>query len=216
TFADRKSPIAYGYGDSLAVYFNQAPLLRVSALPGGFGGGGGGGGGARGAAGSGGRRASGPGTPPGRGIIHGRPRRSREGGRGGRGAGGGAGAPGGEEIPDEVRAFMGPLIPPPEMRPRVVLRFASDEKALLVSGMLAGGADLVGKPAVVDIPVGRGHVVMFANNPMWRHETQGSFFLLFNAALNYDHLGVGRAAPARPSERPDDDFGIQDHDTINH
>ena len=34
-FSDRKSPIAYGYGDSLAVYFNQAPLFQVSALPGG-------------------------------------------------------------------------------------------------------------------------------------------------------------------------------------
>ena len=45
TFADQKSPIAYGYGDSLPVYFNQAPLFNVSALPGGFGGGGGGGGG---------------------------------------------------------------------------------------------------------------------------------------------------------------------------
>jgi hypothetical protein len=38
--------------------------------------------------------------------------------------------------------------------------------------------------------------VMFANNPMWRHQTQGSFFLLFNAALNFDHLGVGRDRPA--------------------
>jgi hypothetical protein len=36
---------------------------------------------------------------------------------------------------------------------------------------------------------------MFATNPMWRHQTQGEFFLLFNAALNFDNLGVGRAEP---------------------
>src|SRR5256885_11057111 len=42
TFGDRKSPIAYGYGEQLPVYFNQAPLLQVSALPGGGGFGGGG------------------------------------------------------------------------------------------------------------------------------------------------------------------------------
>ena len=36
-FADRKSPIAYGYDEKLAVYFNQAPLLQVAAI-GGFGG----------------------------------------------------------------------------------------------------------------------------------------------------------------------------------
>src|SRR4030095_14301248 len=41
-FADRKSPIAYGYDERLAVYFNQTPLLQVAAI-GGPGGGGGGG-----------------------------------------------------------------------------------------------------------------------------------------------------------------------------
>jgi hypothetical protein len=43
--------------------------------------------------------------------------------------------------------------------------------------------------------VGKGHVVMFANNPMWRHQTQGSFFLIWNAALNFDSLNTERAAP---------------------
>ena len=79
------------------------------------------------------------------------------------------------------------------MRPRVVLRFVNDEKNLLISGMLAGANELANRPAVVDVPVGKGHVVMFATNPMWRHQTQGEFFLLFNAALNYDNLGAGRA-----------------------
>src|SRR6185437_7517649 len=46
TFADRRSPIAYGYTETLPVYFNQAPLFQVAA-----GGGGGFGGGGEGAAG---------------------------------------------------------------------------------------------------------------------------------------------------------------------
>lgn len=75
---------------------------------------------------------------------------------------------------------------------------AADEKNLMISGMLAGGSELANAPAVVDVPVGQGHVVMFANNPMWRHQTQGSFFLLFNAILNYDHLSVGRGASVEP------------------
>jgi hypothetical protein len=108
----------------------------------------------------------------------------------------------GEEppLPEDLREFARDLIPPPAMRPRVVLRL-SDERSLLVSGMLAGGSDLANRPAVVDVPVGKGHVVFFANNPMWRQETHGSFFLLFNAALNYDHLGVRRAEPP-PEGRP--------------
>ena len=46
---------------------------------------------------------------------------------------------------------------------------------------------------------GKGHVVVIANNPTWRHQTQGSFFLLFNAIFHYDQLSVGR--PVRPSAR---------------
>ena len=173
-FADRKSPIAYGYDEKLAVYFNQTPLLQVAAI-GGPGGGGGGLGGGQG---------TGTGRPTGRGgvddpdVVQGRPPET------------GGPAP----TPDPAN------IPPVESRPRVVLRFAP-EKELLVSGMLAGGADLAGKAAVVDVPVGKGHVVMFANNPMWRHQTHGSFSLLFNAILNFDSLGIGRSEP-RPAGTP--------------
>ena len=78
----------------------------------------------------------------------------------------------------------------------MVLRFAAD-KDLLLSGMITGGNEIAEKPAVVDVPHGKGHVVLFANNPMWRNETMGSFFLVFNAVMNYDHLDAGRAAAAQ-------------------
>jgi hypothetical protein len=75
----------------------------------------------------------------------------------------------------------------------VILRFA-EEKDLLVSGMLTGGSALAGHPAVIDCQKGKGHVLMFANNPMWRSETHGSYFLLFNAMLNFQHLDAGKPA----------------------
>jgi hypothetical protein len=40
--------------------------------------------------------------------------------------------------------------------------------------------------------------VLFANRPMWRYETQGSFALVFNTLLNWNHLGVGWPGPGRP------------------
>ena len=94
-----------------------------------------------------------------------------------------------------MRAGLCSFLPPPSLYPRVVLRFAG-EKDLWISGMLAGGSELAESPAIVDVPVGRGHVVLFATNPMWRQETQGSFMLLLNAALNFDHLNAGRKTPA--------------------
>ena len=48
--------------------------------------------------------------------------------------------------------------------------------------MLQGGEALEGRPAVVDVPLGKGHTLLFAINPMWRSETQGSYPLLFNAS----------------------------------
>jgi hypothetical protein len=80
---------------------------------------------------------------------------------------------------------------PPDQRPRVVLRF-SDQRELLVSGLLDGGGDVAQRPVVVDVPIGRGHVVLFANNPIWRGSTIGSYFLVFNTILNHDNLNAGR------------------------
>jgi hypothetical protein len=193
TFSDRRSPIAYGYTDTLPIYFNQAPLFQVAA-----GGGGGFGGGGEGGPGGGpGGRPSGRGTLTDPDIVQGMPLAAPPAQR----------QPG--ELTQEQRLQQGPFFTPPNLRPRIVLRFASDEKNLLISGMLAGGSELVNAPAVVDIPVGQGHVVMFANNPMWRHQTQGSFFLVFNAALNFDHLNAGRdraAGQGNQGTRSNDDY----------
>ncbi|HEY3112714.1 MAG TPA: M14 family zinc carboxypeptidase [Gemmatimonadaceae bacterium] len=84
---------------------------------------------------------------------------------------------------------------PPALRPRVVLRFA-DQRELLASGLLDGN-DVAQRPVVVDVPLGKGHVVLFANNPMWRGETVGSYFLVFNALLNFDRLDAGRKLDGR-------------------
>jgi hypothetical protein len=74
------------------------------------------------------------------------------------------------------------------MRAHVILRFHDKADSLLVSGLLAGGDELAGKAAVVDAPVGSGHVVLFGIRPLWRWESQGSFALALNAIANWDHL----------------------------
>lgn len=185
SFVDRKSPIAYGYGDTLQIYFSTAPLFQMGGFGGGFGGGQGGG---QGQAAQG--RVSGRGNIGDPDIVQAMPRTITQ---------------NTDSQPQDLGQFGAQAVPA-NLRPRVILRFASNERDLLVSGMLAGGSELAGRPAVVDVPVGKGHVVFFATNPMWRHQTQGEFFLLFNAALNYNNLGVGvSASPARPNQPGTDD-----------
>ena len=43
----------------------------------------------------------------------------------------------------------------------------------------------------------KGHVVLFANNPIYRGETIGSYSLVFNAILNFDSLNAGRKLDAK-------------------
>jgi hypothetical protein len=80
-----------------------------------------------------------------------------------------------------------PQVIPPEMRPKVIVRWA-DADDLLVAGLLDHGKEMGGRAAVVDARYGRGHVLLFANNPVWRGITIGSYALLLNAIVHYDSL----------------------------
>jgi Zinc carboxypeptidase len=202
-FADRRSPIAYGYDAQLPVYFSQAPVLNASGGAGGFGGGGGRGGNTLPGVGMNTQpMATAPqqrlstwdpdspqpasGAPgQGRGGRGGAAAADTAGGRGGRGGGGGGrgGFGGGGDA---------------STQPRVVLAFPSNADDMLLSGVLVGGQSLANRAQVVDAPLGQGHVVMFAIRPFWRWQTQGTFFLGFNAILNWNDLNAGRPAPARP------------------
>lgn len=76
---------------------------------------------------------------------------------------------------------------PEDQRPRALLRFANSDE-LLVSGLLDHAGALAQKAALVDARLGKGHVLLFATNPMWRAATLGSYPLVTNAILNFDAL----------------------------
>ncbi len=44
------------------------------------------------------------------------------------------------------------------------------------------------KPAVILSPRGKGNVLLFAVNPMWRMNTPGMYPLVMNAVMNWDKL----------------------------
>jgi hypothetical protein len=80
-------------------------------------------------------------------------------------------------------------------RARVILRFDPNVDSLLVSGLLENGSEMAGKAAVVDSPLGQGHVVLFGIRPMWRYETQGSYAMVLNALANWNALDVNERTP---------------------
>jgi hypothetical protein len=179
TVADSRSPIVYGYGETLPVYFSQGPVLKAglsTILAGGR----------FGDDSEEGARVSGRGGAKESDVPQGRPFVATP-----------------EklkppekvaDIPQERLDFIRHLLIPEDQLPRVVLKFAKKDD-LWISGMLEKPDELAEKPVVIDCPLGAGHVVLFANNPMWRWETHGSHALVFNAILNWDHLGAGKATP---------------------
>jgi hypothetical protein len=59
---------------------------------------------------------------------------------------------------------------------------------LLVSGQVWGAAGLVGRPAVLDLISGKGHVVAFNFNPFHRDMNRGDQRLVWNAILNWQKI----------------------------
>ena len=187
---DDASPIAYGVPDNLALLSHDGETFSVSSTRGG--GRGGGGGGGRGAGGAP-ARATGRGQPDDVDEVQGRPALDAR-----------FLAPVRPTVQPwqyaavTEEALRTPLnIIPPDQRPRVILRY-SEARDLLVSGLLdGGGAAIAQRPAVVDAPLEKGHTILFANNPIYRGETIGSYTLVFNAILHFDNLGAGRKLDPR-------------------
>jgi hypothetical protein len=80
-----------------------------------------------------------------------------------------------------------PYLIPSAYRPQVILHYAA-MKELLLSGLLESGDAVAERPAVVVAHFGKGDVLLFANNPVYRGETIGSYALVFNAIINFGHL----------------------------
>ncbi len=80
-----------------------------------------------------------------------------------------------------------PNVIPVELRPKVIVRWA-DADHLLIAGLLDNGKEMAERAAVVDARYGKGHVLLFANNPVWRGVTIGNYALVLNAIAHFDKL----------------------------
>jgi Zinc carboxypeptidase len=78
----------------------------------------------------------------------------------------------------------------------VVLEWGDRDGApFLISGQVWGEGNLIGRPAILDSPVGKGHVVTFNFNPLHRDLNRGDQRMLWNTILNWQAI---LAAPSKP------------------
>jgi hypothetical protein len=95
----------------------------------------------------------------------------------------------------------------PEDRSGVVMEWGDTEgKPFVESGQAWGEEYLIGRPAILDMPVGKGHVVSFNFNPMHRDLNRGDHRLLWNALLNWQAIVADHTKPAdSPAAAPEPD-----------
>ena len=65
---------------------------------------------------------------------------------------------------------------------------AEPSKELVLSGFVRGEEQVAGKPAILDVPVGRGRVILFAFNPLHRYLNHSDFRFAWNALLHWNDL----------------------------
>jgi hypothetical protein len=98
-----------------------------------------------------------------------------------------------------IRYANGPLLQVPELdrAEQVLMRFVGGDQAVL-SGLMRGANEIRQRPAILDVPAGKGRLVLFAGNPCYRWQNHGEFGLLFNAILHWND----RPAAEPPAQKP--------------
>jgi hypothetical protein len=108
-----------------------------------------------------------------------------------------------KQIP--IKYLGGPLLSVPVADQRMVLGRYLGGDANVLTGLMRGADEIRDRPFAVDVPggySGKGRVIMFANNPIYRWQNHAEFNLVFNALMNWNDMpGAQPAARASTDTR---------------
>ncbi len=83
-------------------------------------------------------------------------------------------------------------------KPVALMRFPGGDTNVL-SGLMRGAEQVRNRPAIVDAPTGKGRVVLYTVNPIYRWQNFGEHNLVFNALLFYNDFPDKLPEPPKPS-----------------
>jgi len=64
---------------------------------------------------------------------------------------------------------------------KVIARYSTDPKQILLSGWALGAEKIAGKAALVEVTIGKGKVILFGFRPQYRAQSSATYPLMFNA-----------------------------------
>jgi hypothetical protein len=97
----------------------------------------------------------------------------------------------------EFAAFAGSTPNPAS----VIARFQGGESGVL-SGLMRGADQIRNRPMIVESPAGKGRILLFANNPIYRWQTFGEHGLVFNALLFHNDFPPVPLKPPPATTQP--------------
>ena len=84
----------------------------------------------------------------------------------------------------------------------MIARFTGGEAGVL-SGLMRNPDQIRNRPMVVDAPSGKGRVIMFANNPIYRWQTFGEHAMVFNALMFWNDMAGAAYRDGEASDQID-------------
>jgi len=102
-----------------------------------------------------------------------------------------------------IKYLGGPLMSVANVDQGAVLaRYVGGDSAVL-TGLMRGADEIRNRPFAIDVPggyTGKGRVLLFSNNPIYRWQNIGEFNLVFNAVMNWNDMP--KAGPAATATTP--------------
>jgi hypothetical protein len=76
-------------------------------------------------------------------------------------------------------------VPEQDRAAQTLLQFTGGDGGVL-SGLMRNPNEVRAVPAILDVPAGKGRIVLFATNPCFRYQNLGEFNMLFNALMHFN------------------------------
>jgi hypothetical protein len=91
-----------------------------------------------------------------------------------------------------LKYLSGPLMAVGQADQGAVLARYSGGDANVLSGLMRGADEITNRPFAIEVPggyTGKGRVVLFSNNPIYRWQNHAEFNMVFNSMLNWNDMG---------------------------
>jgi len=102
-----------------------------------------------------------------------------------------------------IKYLGGPLMSVGQPDQTSVLgRYPGGESNVL-TGLMRGADEITNHPFAIEVPggfTGKGRVILFSNNPIYRWQNHAEFNMVFNALMNWNDFGGAAAPRATPAQ----------------